>query len=917
MKTYKRLAQIFICMMVICMSAVVVHAEEAEDTLLWLDDMTEYGFTEDVNGFDGPQHQYLSESVLLEYYEWIEKGNHIEIMGDGISFTVRSSENWEGSLDEILNNSLPYTTAYSWDPYAPPRTEPLTVNSVTVKNIEFFYVTEVITTHKSYVGQGEYGDPVEVHFIQAVTELGNWGYTFTAAATADHFTDPETMAITLLSAVNFRDAEEQGPQNIGEIAVNLIPETFEFNFYSGGQKTAKASYSDKYFYNSGYKYQPEMASTSMAMALAAYNYENEGATGLFFTYASGYKNIEDFMDKMGFEKLYHNKDYESEMEQHTTGVAIGSKYIDDSTVIAIAVRGGNYEKEWAGNFTIGKNTVNHDGFNKGKENVVKALKKYISENKITGNVKFWITGYSRGSAIANLTAAQLDKGIDFKDVTYSPSDVYAYCFEVPANTTAKDVGDHLYANIFNIINPIDPVPRVAPAQWGFSRYGYNVYIPAMGLDNAYYAYIDIVKDSFRKMTDGIDDMQFINQIDLLNSIINTLEELIGGRGKYFSDLQEEIVELITHDPEDYVIQARNNVKTINVISILGFAAERLGYYTVNDKDLFDSLSDNKLILEDGECLPPLTAEYILGSAAAFVGGSEEGAAVGEYLSTAVNALTFSHCAEWTYSWMKTLENSGVLEKTLEPNGYSDTSKYASLMVRFNCPVNVSAYDAQGNLLAVLNADGTKEIADGTSIVAYTEKTGAKVFMIPQGTEVYFDALAVDNGTMTINVESAAVATGETLRYQCFDNLELVKGESYNLSVNSGSFGSDYTAQLTDSSDKAVSADYDFAEGQIERYTISAVCGENGAVSTKCTAIAGSFAELTAYPAEEYVLEGWYDEDGNLAGTENTLKVKAVKDCTYEARFEKEHKTSLFPVIAGGLIAAVIIAAVVISKKKKR
>lgn len=39
------------------------------------------------------------------------------------------------------------------------------------------------------------------------------------------------------------------------------------------------------------------------------------------------------------------------------------------------------------------------------------LKQYISKQGISGQVKIWVTGYSRAAATANLVSGELDKGI--------------------------------------------------------------------------------------------------------------------------------------------------------------------------------------------------------------------------------------------------------------------------------------------------------------------------------------------------------------------------------------------------------------------------------------------------------------------------------------------------------------------------
>jgi hypothetical protein len=149
------------------------------------------------------------------------------------------------------------------------------------------------------------------------------------------------------------------------------------------------------------------------------------------------------------------------------------------TLIALAVRGGGYEQEWASNFTIGLEGQ-HQGFAEARDMVAEYLKTYVDEQDITGEVKLWITGYSRAAATANLLSGAIDDGMVIsEDISYDLDDVYTYCFETPAGALIEEAeGKPVYNNIFSIINPNDLVPFVAPRGLGFCRYGVDVFLPS-------------------------------------------------------------------------------------------------------------------------------------------------------------------------------------------------------------------------------------------------------------------------------------------------------------------------------------------------------------------------------------------------------------------------------------------------------
>lgn len=145
--------------------------------------------------------------------------------------------------------------------------------------------------------------------------------------------------------------------------------------------------------------------------------------------------------------------------------------------MALGIRGGGYGQEWASNFTIG-NEGQHDGFATAKSNVLDFLKKYISDNNITGNLKLWVVGFSRAGATANMVAGALNDGYNLSEnTTLTPNNIYAYTFEAPQGATSSQVnGD--YSNIHNRINVNDIVPLVAPSNWGFARYNSDRWFPS-------------------------------------------------------------------------------------------------------------------------------------------------------------------------------------------------------------------------------------------------------------------------------------------------------------------------------------------------------------------------------------------------------------------------------------------------------
>lgn len=156
----------------------------------------------------------------------------------------------------------------------------------------------------------------------------------------------------------------------------------------------------------------------------------------------------------------------------------------------MGIRSGGYFREWANNIWLGDGTKSdymHEGWYNAANKTIEFLKEYISSKEITGKIKVWIAGFSRGGATANLTAGLLDNVLENNanvlsdETTLTRDDLYAYTFEAPqcANYNSKTVklhGDPIYNNIWNVVNPNDLVPKVAMKEYGFTRFGTDKFI---------------------------------------------------------------------------------------------------------------------------------------------------------------------------------------------------------------------------------------------------------------------------------------------------------------------------------------------------------------------------------------------------------------------------------------------------------
>lgn len=253
----------------------------------------------------------------------------------------------------------------------------------------------------------------------------------------------------------------------------------------GRDSQAVYHYSDSYFEQSAYAYRqeknrpydPRLATMSLNLELAAWSSIQEK------NYLLKNRNAKNLLEEIGFEKFKANQHFQERPSTDSIGAVIAQKKLtvkeEDYTLIALAIRGGGYEAEWASNLTLGR-SGEHQGFREASEKELTFLDQYLKEHKVTGKVKLWINGYSRAAAVTNLTAGALNKGRKLASGELKAEDMYAFCFEAPAGTlkgTGNREGRH--DNIVNVINVNDVVTKVGPEVYPFefTRYGQDSSLP--------------------------------------------------------------------------------------------------------------------------------------------------------------------------------------------------------------------------------------------------------------------------------------------------------------------------------------------------------------------------------------------------------------------------------------------------------
>ena len=196
-------------------------------------------------------------------------------------------------------------------------------------------------------------------------------------------------------------------------------------------------------------------------------------------------HMSDFYKALGFDNVIFSAHFDTPTVD-SIGYAIAHKEIDGADLIAVAIRGHEYKQEWANNFVVG-DSGDHAGFLAAANQVIAAVGNYVEENYIDKTLKYWVSGYSRAGAVANVAVNNM-----LKDPSglYDQDNVYAYTFEAPRGVAISNAVE--WPNLFNVVNDADLIARLLPEEYGLTRAGIDVPLLPEDID----ATLQAVKEDF-------------------------------------------------------------------------------------------------------------------------------------------------------------------------------------------------------------------------------------------------------------------------------------------------------------------------------------------------------------------------------------------------------------------------------------
>ena len=231
--------------------------------------------------------------------------------------------------------------------------------------------------------------------------------------------------------------------------------------YDALDATDTIDYSDAYFNEPSPGDHPELRAVSYALALAGFENTNDGYPS---STTSPNPKLYNMLDQMGFTD-YQSWDLASEKDGHSMGTTIGRKKLaNGQDLIVVAPRNYNYMTEWLSNFDVGV-SGDHNGIAESANFITSRFDSYINSRNLS-NYKVWVVGYSRGGAVIDLFARNINANLTNYEMT--PDDFYAYTFGAPRASLVETA----YNNIHDVKDGNDLLlGYLFPEAWGFHNTG--------------------------------------------------------------------------------------------------------------------------------------------------------------------------------------------------------------------------------------------------------------------------------------------------------------------------------------------------------------------------------------------------------------------------------------------------------------
>lgn len=669
------------------------------------------------------------------------------------------------------------------------------------------------------------------------------------------------------------------------------------------------------FSKSAYNYNHSLARTTFEFVEAGFSATTDefakGGSDTSPIAKKRYANIKNKYDEYGFtdNQKFYNYGIALTDTSDKAAYSIASKDIsvDGKTkkLVALVVRGGNYGGEWVSNFNVGTDSTYSQGFKKPADDIIKKLKSYISASK-SKEVVLWITGYSRGAAIANLVAANM---VDYSEsCSYLNADnIFVYTFATPNPVHRKNAntGKPKYNNIFNIVNPADPVPYVLLSDWGYSKFGTTKTILS--------SVPSAVKNEYKEITGNTYSISQ-EQRSAISNLIKLLSNLADTKQEFNSRYAESIKDIIHWLMVNKKVDKNATLTEYATTKYASNDIVRCYQYASGDVDAY-----KKVLKKAG-----ITDEYI--KLAKEVGMILElnGISMDELLDdlTGNNSLSLLKSVFKIISSVSSLDGQFAgLGSVHEPDTYrawlfglddpekiygviksaeellnENTNKYKKQLI--HCPVDIEVTDKDGNV--VVSVVNHEILIDELPVVVIDDKI--IVYYYDNFEDYNVKITAYEDGKVNYYISEYASGEEETKRV-CYNNIEVFTNDVLTGAVNDviNTDVSNYNLTL---SENIIENTEILKEEQLENLSVTVIEEGDGTATEINNASKGDYITLIATPSVGTEFIGWYDEETCLS-EDLDYSFTIEENCIFTAKFtvsDAEISDITVPEIENGLIS---------------
>jgi len=458
--------------------------------------------------------------------------------------------------------------------------------------------------------------------------------------------------------------------------------------------------------------------------------------------------IRDRLIDMGFGNIVQsNYNRISRPLHHIVGYTLAHQEIEMNGVVRpvvfVVIRGTVGDDQWHSNFTIGRNGnvhgFEHYGFSQAEQSLHIGLHNYLTRLEGQGlyNAEdgiIFITGHSRGAAVANLLAYRLNMTGEL----VGRENLFAYTFATP-NTTTRPVA---FQNIFNFVNAEDFVAYLPlNVGWGFWKHGRTFAFPSRGL-----------------AVDGNGNDVFERHRD---SVIREYRNLSGGGTPLFRRAGiSPVLHIVSqfHGVAPTVYDFYNTQRWAGWISGSSYTPE----YFMNI--VADAASGNNVARLRLIALAGASPSSYATIANFFINETWLNA------DALLSRFDNPHDERLYRAWLYAINEEDLIEHLV----IDYRTLWSTRTIRIACPVDVRIYDSNNQLVGRVVDNIIDETIDYENIFIYVDGDVTYVYK-PSFATYTVRIIATDYGTMTFAVQDIDIFTLGTLEHIEFEDVALYPG----------------------------------------------------------------------------------------------------------------------------------------------